>query len=112
MESARFLKSWASQSEHERPRLYVGGAHKIICMGDEIDARAQSIDACSCPREPGERLIAPQCQAERYVHGYQADSPALLFVRGRPNCRHFISFGDGHLCMCAQRVSLYKTYSV
>ncbi len=75
-------------------------------MVETMDERQQAIEACSCPREAGETLLAPKCAAD-HVMG------AILFVKySRITCKHLFSFGYGHFCNCANRFKLYKTYKL
>ena len=75
-------------------------------MDELIDERKHAIESCSCPREAGEMLLAPKCAPEQCV----AD---VLFVNGSQySCVHFIGYGDGHFCSCANRIRLFKIYNL
>ena len=75
-------------------------------MDQSLDERQRAIESCSCPREAGEILSAPKCAAFELIGD-------VMFVKGNQfTCEHFFSFGEGHVCNCANRIALYKTYKI
>ena len=74
------------------------------------DERQQAIEACSCPWAPEENVLAPKCQVENAA----GTSHAVLFVKSPTGlyCKQSVNFGSSHICVCKNRLHLYKTYGI
>jgi DNA-binding MarR family transcriptional regulator len=82
--------------------------------GGEMDERQMAIESCSCPRPDGQDLVAPLCAVKQYSGGHSNRRNGVLFVNPPPAlmCKQLASFGDGHYCMCGNRLHVYLTYGI
>lgn len=79
-------------------------------MGDNGNERLGAIQACSCPRVPGEALASPLCVSEFFTGG----SRGVLFVRSPQGlfCDNLNYFGTGRYCTCKNRMDLYQKFGI
>jgi hypothetical protein len=81
-------------------------------MTQSMDEKQADIDSCSCPRLPGEILVAPKCTPENVIGGFYPDNGSMLFVGGQQNCKHLVGFGNGNFCTCRHRLQVYEKYGL
>lgn len=76
----------------------------------EKAGKQKAIDACSCPRAPGEVLAAPLCTVELDM----GESDGLLFVSMpvQLDCPEARRFSYGEFCLDQNRLCLYRKYGV
>lgn len=76
----------------------------------EMTEKQNAIDACSCPRTPGEILVAPLCAVELVT----GEREGLLFVTmpAQLVCPEARRFSYGEFCLDQNRLCLYRKYGV
>ena len=76
----------------------------------KIIAKQNAIDACACPRSPGEILAAPRCTVELDM----GERDGLLFVSmpAQIDCPEARRFSYGEFCLDQNRIYLYRQYGV
>lgn len=69
-----------------------------------------AIDACSCPRAPGEILAAPRCAVE--LDTGDLDGPIFVSMPSELDCPMARRMSYGEFCVDQNRISLYREYGV
>lgn len=70
----------------------------------------RAIEACSCPRAPEERLLAPTCAVARRSG---ADRDEFFTAHPPPpGCKYAIALESGHLCTCKHRARVFLAYGI
>lgn len=69
-----------------------------------------AVDACSCPRAPGEILTAPLCTAE--LDTGDRDGPIFVSMPLELDCPMARRMSYGEFCVDRKRISLYREYGV
>lgn len=69
-----------------------------------------AINACSCPRAPGEILTAPLCAVELDTKG--RDGPIFVSMPMQLDCPMARRFSYGEFCLDQKRIRLYREYGV
>lgn len=75
-----------------------------------MNEKQDALDACACPRAPGEILAAPSCTVELDT----GEQDGLLFVKmpAQLDCPMARKFSYGEFCIDPNRVRLYRRYGV
>jgi len=75
-----------------------------------MSGKQDAIDACACPRSPGENLAAPLCSVELDT----GVKDGVLFVSMPPQleCPMARRFSYGEFCVDQHRVRVYRHYGV
>lgn len=76
----------------------------------ETSEKQKAIEACACPRVPGEILVAPLCAIE--LDTGERDCPIFVSMRLQLNCPEARRFSYGNFCVDQKRISLFREYGV